>query len=112
MKSTMRASDFAAPLVFLGCLTAFGQMPQTGPPLPSTVRDSTAGHWNFEVVSIRQDKSLDTERYGLSQYGSTPDGWRMTNGTLALAILTAYVPRDGAAIYIPGGRSKENQGGS
>jgi uncharacterized protein (TIGR03435 family) len=67
---------------------------------PSAAPDSSAKTWKFEVVSIRQNKSGDApERYGLAQYGPAPDGWRMRNGTLSLAILTAYVPQNGAAIY-------------
>jgi uncharacterized protein (TIGR03435 family) len=70
----------------------FGQTTSTAPA-------STIKPWKFEVVSIRQNKNGGGAAYGLAEYGPTPDGWRMTNGTLALAILTAYVPKDGVAIY-------------
>ena len=77
---------------------ALGQM--TKPVSPGQPAVSNAQTWKFEVVSIRQNKSDDVhERYGLAEYGPTPDGWRMRNGTLALAILTAFVPQNGAAIY-------------
>jgi uncharacterized protein (TIGR03435 family) len=77
---------------------ALGQMTKSAP--PSTGPDTSAKTWKFEVVSIRQNKSGEApERYGLAQYGPTPDGWRMRNGTLSLAILTANVPQNGAAIY-------------
>jgi bla regulator protein BlaR1 len=73
---------------------------------PSTASDSNAKMWKFEVVSIRQTKSDDAQPYGLAEAGPMPDGWRMRNGTLALAILTAYTPQNGAAIYT----GKEVQG--
>lgn len=76
---------------------AFGQMTQSAS--PGTVPDSNAKTWKFEVASIRQSKSDDVQAYGLAEAGPTPDGWRMRNGTLALAILTAYTPQNGAAIY-------------
>jgi bla regulator protein BlaR1 len=69
-------------------------------PAFSQTPTATTKTWKFEVVSIHQNKNGGGEAYGLAQYGPTPDGWRMTNGTLSLAILTAYVPQDGgAAIY-------------
>jgi uncharacterized protein (TIGR03435 family) len=74
---------------------------------PTTSPDATPKTWKFEIVSIRQNKNGGAEAYGLAQYGPTPDGWRMTNGTLALAILTAYIPKDGAGIY--GGKQVQGQ---
>ncbi len=48
----------------------------------------------FDVVSVREDKTG-----GRMQSGPTPDGYRMANGPLALAILTAYVPQSGKAAF-------------
>ena len=56
--------------------------------------------WRFEVVSIHPTNSADIKPYGLAEAGPTPDGWRMANGSLALAILTAIVPQNGGgALY-------------
>lgn len=50
----------------------------------------------FEVVSIRQNTVGGGEHYG-----RTADGFRLTNMPLMLAVLTAYVPTDGTAMFIP-----------
>jgi uncharacterized protein (TIGR03435 family) len=47
----------------------------------------------FDVVSVRENKSG-----GGMQSGPTADGYRMANGPLAMAILTAYVPLSGKAV--------------
>jgi bla regulator protein blaR1 len=52
----------------------------------------------FEVVSIRQHKKGDDVT---PSHGPTADGYHMTNMSLAVAILTAYVPQTGnAALYM------------
>jgi bla regulator protein blaR1 len=51
----------------------------------------------FEVVSIRQHKGDDVA----PGHGPTANGYRMTNLTLIVPILTAYVPQTGgAALYL------------
>jgi len=51
----------------------------------------------FDVVSVRENRSG-----GSHEYGPTADGYRMVNGTLAVAILNAYVPEaGGAALFSP-----------
>lgn len=45
----------------------------------------------FDVVSIRQNLSGGIH----DDFGPTPDGYRMTNKPLLLAIITAYVPQSG-----------------
>jgi uncharacterized protein (TIGR03435 family) len=49
----------------------------------------------FEVVSIRQDVGGGETR----EFGATPDGFRMVNMPLGRAILEAYVPQAGSAMY-------------
>src|ERR1700722_7624951 len=51
----------------------------------------------FEVVSIRQHKGNDVT----PSNGPTADGYRMTNMSLAVPIVTAYVPQTGnSALYM------------
>jgi bla regulator protein BlaR1 len=51
--------------------------------------------WTFEVVSIRPNKTG-----GAQQFGPTPNGYRMRNLFMVMAILTAYVPTvGGASLY-------------
>ena len=95
-----RASKILLLAALFVALSVGQMLTQTSAPQPTATAADSSGHtWRFEVVSIRQNKSDDAENYGLAQYGPTPDGWRMSNGSLALAILTAYVPRSGGAIY-------------
>lgn len=49
----------------------------------------------FEIVSIRQNVAGGY----VMKLETTPTGFRMVNMTLARVILTAYVPRTGAALY-------------
>jgi uncharacterized protein (TIGR03435 family) len=59
----------------------------------------------FEVVSIRQNTSARSA--GLpQQFGPTPDGYRMTNMSIAIVIMTAYVPQVGGAAYYSAGQVK------
>ena len=48
----------------------------------------------FDVVSVRENKTG-----GAQQFGPTADGYRMANGPLAAAILTAYIPQSGKAAF-------------
>ena len=48
------------------------------------------------MVSFRQRKDFSR---GIPEIGPTPDGWRMVDNGLGLAILQAYVPQTGAAFY-------------
>jgi uncharacterized protein (TIGR03435 family) len=48
----------------------------------------------FDVVSIREDKSVPTPEHP-PQYGPTPDGYRLKGLPLILAILAAYIPSGG-----------------
>jgi uncharacterized protein (TIGR03435 family) len=54
----------------------------------------------FEVVSIRQNQS-NVPPSGTPQFGPTLDGYRMTGMPLALVIMTAFVPQNGAAMFMP-----------
>jgi uncharacterized protein (TIGR03435 family) len=73
------APTFAAPTV-----VRVAQTQQLGTPRPLA----------FEVVSIRENKSGGPQRLE-----TTPDGWRMTNGSLVNVIQTAYVPRSGTLLF-------------
>jgi uncharacterized protein (TIGR03435 family) len=53
----------------------------------------------FEVVSIRQNKSEMQMGMGMPQFGPTPDGYRMTNMSMALPMMTAYVPQVGGSAF-------------
>jgi len=48
----------------------------------------------FEVVSVREDKSVPTPQNS-PQFGPTPDGYRLKNLTVFIAILAAYIPSQG-----------------
>jgi bla regulator protein blaR1 len=78
---------FALYLVATGCGLAQTVAPGAG-----------AGHaWTFDAVSVRQNMSG-----GDRQFGPTPSGYRMTNSSLLVPIITAIVPTSGAALYAPG----------
>jgi len=49
----------------------------------------------FEVVSIRQNAASGAT----TEFGATPDGFRVVNMTLGRVISEAYVPRAGGAMY-------------
>jgi len=55
----------------------------------------------FDVVSIRQNLSPPQQRNGPPQFGPTADGYRMVGGPLLLPLITAYIPRIGAAAFMP-----------
>jgi uncharacterized protein (TIGR03435 family) len=59
----------------------------------------------FEVVSIRQNKTppqMMRQQTGPPQFGPMPDGYRMTNMSMIVPIITAYVPQvAGSASYTP-----------
>ena len=61
----------------------------------AAAQSATAKPLAFEVISIRQNisgaKSLT--------FGPTPDGFRMINSSLSRLIITAYVPKTGAALF-------------
>jgi uncharacterized protein (TIGR03435 family) len=60
-----------------------------------------AKHLAFDVVSIRQNQSLQYQS-GPGKYGPTPDGYRMTSAWLVLVIMTAYPPQTGGgALFTP-----------
>ena len=69
---------------------AMGQA--TSAPSPATAKPGKP--LTFDAVSIRQNISGDAE-----QFGPTPDGYRMSNMTLELPIMTAYVPQIGGAVF-------------
>jgi uncharacterized protein (TIGR03435 family) len=50
----------------------------------------------FEVVSIRPNQSPQKDS---APPGPTPDGYRSTNSSLLIPMLTAYVPQTGAAFF-------------
>ena len=104
-KQRMPSTLLAALVLVVASGYALGQMTNSAP--PSAASDSNAKTWKFEVVSIRQSKADDVQSYGLADAGPTPNGWRMRNGTLALTILTAYTPQNGAAMYT--GKQVEGQ---
>ena len=51
----------------------------------------------FDAVSVRQN--MDG---GDRKWGPTPNGYRMTNSSLLVPIITAHVPTSGASLYSPG----------
>ena len=51
----------------------------------------------FDAVSVRQNVSG-----GERKFGPTPNGYRMTNSSLLVPIITAFVPTSGASLYAPG----------
>jgi uncharacterized protein (TIGR03435 family) len=55
----------------------------------------------FDVVSIKQNVSPTGPRMGPPEFGPTPDGYRMTNMPLAIAIITAYAPTTGGGVITP-----------
>ena len=86
---------------------AVGQAPVDAKGAGIATQPGAAKPMAFESVSIRQNKS---EVKGT--FGATPDGFRMTNMTLGLVILTAYVPQTAGAIFwepvgFPGWLSKD-----
>jgi uncharacterized protein (TIGR03435 family) len=86
--------------VLFGLIFGFGasgwsQSPTTWT-APSQTANTVPGRLAFEVVSIRQKKEFSK---GIPEVGPTPDGWRMVDNGLELAILQAYVPETGAAFY-------------
>ena len=75
-------------LMLFGCVRAVQAQPSAGASgLPVA---ATRPMHQFDVVSIRENKDG-----GRREYGPTADGYRMVNGTLAIAILSAYVPEPG-----------------
>ncbi|HEY4381144.1 MAG TPA: TIGR03435 family protein [Acidobacteriaceae bacterium] len=71
----------------------------TGASLAQTAApEAASGHsLTFDVVSVRLNISG-----GDRQFGPTPNGYRMTNSSLLVPIITAFVPTAGAALYAPG----------
>lgn len=56
----------------------------------------------FGVVSIRQNMSpVDVKRAGPPQFGATPDGYRMTDMPLDIAIMTAFPSQSTGAMFSP-----------
>jgi uncharacterized protein (TIGR03435 family) len=56
--------------------------------------------YSFDVVSIRQNVSPMQRDMGMPQFGPTADGYRMTNMSIGMVIMTAYVPQTaGSAFY-------------
>src|ERR1017187_8527188 len=57
---------------------------------------------SFEVVSIRQATPKGETYGGEPEYGVTPNGWRLNDGPLFIAIINAYTPQaNGTAFYTP-----------
>ena len=82
------------------------------PTAPATAATATnaaptapAKAYAFEVISIRQNKTppqVLRPGSGLPQFGPTGDGYRMTNMSMIVPIITAYVPQvAGSASYTP-----------
>jgi bla regulator protein BlaR1 len=98
-----RCQPILAALMASQMWTAFAQT-ATNPNVVAGVTGSGGESWKFEVVSIRQNKEEAALHYGLPQFEVTRDGWRMADGQLALAILTAYVPQAGGDVIYTGKR--------
>jgi uncharacterized protein (TIGR03435 family) len=64
---------------------------------PATATPTKA--YTFEVVSIRQNKSPMQGGMGMPQFGPPADGYRMSNMSLSLPIMTAYAPQVGGAAF-------------
>lgn len=67
----------------------------------SPIGATPAKHLAFDVVSIRQDQNAPN-RMGPPVFGPTPDGYRMINMPLPIAIMSAYEPKAGnGALFTP-----------
>ena len=84
-------------VALLGCGMVFGQTPDSLK--TSTNPPQSARALAFDVVSIRQNLSDSSVYMGPPKYGPTADGYRATNMSLTLPIITAYVPTVGSAAY-------------
>lgn len=76
-------------------LLGFGLAIAQSPVTPAMV--VPARRLAFDVVSIRPNQS--TPQKESPPAGPTPDGYHMINSSLLLPMLTAYVPRTGAAFF-------------
>ena len=98
LRISRRANLSSKTLLFLGGL-AILTAPLAGFAQTDTSQASQARAkpMAFEVVSIRQHKGDDVT----PSYGPTANGYHMTNMTLIVSILTAYVPQTGgSALYM------------
>jgi uncharacterized protein (TIGR03435 family) len=68
---------------------------------PSAPKDAApAKQLAFDVISIRQNTS--PQQNGMPVFGPTPDGYRMVNQPIVLALLSAYEPSAGnGALFTP-----------
>lgn len=82
--------------IAFGVPIASAQAGASAPPQATAKNPDSGKALAFEVVSIRQKKEFSR---GIPEVGPTPDGWRMVDNGLGLAILQAYVPQTGAAFY-------------
>jgi uncharacterized protein (TIGR03435 family) len=76
------------------------QVSESKPGAPATA--TPAKEYAFDVVSIRQNKSpmqMMGPQSGPPQFGPTGDGYRMSNMSLDLPLMTAYVPQVGGATF-------------
>ena len=75
--------------------------PGTPSGAPATAAPAKA--YAFDVVSIRQNISpmqmMMGPQSGPPQFGPTGDGYRMSNMSLLLPMMTAYVPQVGGAAF-------------
>ena len=69
-------------------------------PAPPAKGAGTSKALTFDVISIKQNVSTGP-RTGPPQFGPTADGYRMTNMSLAVVIVTAYPPTVGGGIIMP-----------
>ena len=82
----------AAGIVILLALTTAGaaQVGSTAPMLSATGKPL-----EFDVVSIREDKSLPDPQKNPIEFGPTPDGYRLKGLSVIFAISAAYIPSQG-----------------
>jgi len=87
-------------ILAVGLLCTGMAMGQAPAPAATATTTAPAKAYSFDVVSIRQNKSGPQMGMGMPQFGPTPDGYRMTNMSIDMVMMTAYLPQTpGSAFY-------------
>ena len=86
--------------ICLAALLGFGTGSAAAQSPPTPAADAPAKRLTFEVVSIRANQS--TPEGSPRSPGPTPDGYHMSDASLLIPMLTAYVPQSGAAFFSEG----------
>jgi uncharacterized protein (TIGR03435 family) len=78
--------------------TTIAAAPTVSATTPAAVTAAPEKTYAFEVVSMRRNISSSPDR-GATQFGPTPDGYRVKNMTLHDIILTAFAPQIGGSVF-------------